>query len=136
MNWESTIRGLVAIHPRYTGMQDWPGRETADITYDDRDGVLTAILIAKGYLVEQVWRDSRPKYFMEVKTTTGECSDRLYISSNQYRLVWRRLFSFSSKANSARCNATRSHHRHQVNQQYLFRTFTFSAECSTSTAKI
>jgi hypothetical protein len=70
-------------------MDNWPGRETADITYDDRSGVLTAILIARGYLVEQVWRDARPKYFMEVKTTTGECGDRLYISSNQYQLVCR-----------------------------------------------
>ncbi|KAH6672846.1 hypothetical protein B0J14DRAFT_667527 [Halenospora varia] len=91
-NWESTIRGLVAIHPRYTGMDNWPGRETPDITYDDRSGVLTAILIAKGYLEEQVWRNARPKYFMEVKTTTGECGDRLYISSNQYQLMRRYTF--------------------------------------------
>jgi len=89
-NWESTIRGLVAVHPRYTDMDNWPGRETADITYHDLSGVLTGILIAKGYLEEQVWRDARPKYFMEVKTTTGECGDRLYISSNQYNLVFRK----------------------------------------------
>lgn len=111
-------------------MDNWPGRETADITYDDRSGVLTAILIARGYLVEQVWRDARPKYFMEVKTTTGECGDRLYISSNQYQLVCRNQVTPVQKLNNARCNATRSH---QVDQ---FRMFTLSSECSTSVATI
>ncbi|KAL3421238.1 ino80 chromatin remodeling complex protein [Phlyctema vagabunda] len=86
-NWESTIRGLVAVHPNYTDIVNWPGRETADVTYHDQSGVLTAILIAKGYLDKKVWEDAKPKYFMEVKTTTGECSDKLYISGNQYRLM-------------------------------------------------
>lgn len=96
-NWESTIRGLVAVHPRYTDLRNWPGRETADITYDDEFGILTAILIANGYLVEQVWGDARPKYFIEVKTTTGGCGDRLFVSENQYRLVCRELgHSYSS----------------------------------------
>ena len=89
-NWESTIRGLVANHPKYTDMENWPGRETADVTYNDQSGVLTALLIEKGYLVEHIWRNARPKYFMEVKTTTGDCGDRLYISSNQYQLVCRK----------------------------------------------
>jgi hypothetical protein len=70
-------------------MSNWPGKETADITYEDWSGVLTAILIEKGYLEEQVWGNARPKYFMEVKTTTGEYSDRLYMSSRQYQLVCR-----------------------------------------------
>ena len=70
-------------------MENWSGRETADITYDDRSGALTAILIAEGYLDEQFWRNARPKYFMEVKTTTGECGDRLFISNSQYQLVCR-----------------------------------------------
>jgi len=68
-------------------MNNWPGRETADITYEDQLSVLTSILIAKGYLTEQVWRDARPKYFIEVKTTTGECGDRLFLSNKQYELV-------------------------------------------------
>ena len=70
-------------------MDDWPGKETADITYQDQSGVLTSILIAKGYLEEQFWRDARPEYFMEVKTTTGKYTDRFYISSNQNKLVCR-----------------------------------------------
>jgi hypothetical protein len=129
-NWESTIRGLVAIHPRYTGINNWRGTETADITYDDLSGDLTAILIAKGYLGAQVWRDARPKYFMEVKTTTGTCGDRLFISSKQYQMVYRRLSHSFSGANKARCETTRSH---LVNR---FRMFTFSVECLISAAII
>lgn len=111
-------------------MNNWPGRETADITYDDRSGNLTAILIAKGYLDRQVWRDARPKYFIEVKTTTGECGDRLFISNNQYQLVYKKPSLSYSKANNARCCATRSRQADQ------FRMFTLSLECLTSVAAI
>jgi hypothetical protein len=87
-NWASTIRTEVVIHPRYSTMGAWPGRrETADITYDDTDSVFTSLLIEKGYLVDQVWRGARPKYFIEVKTTIGEFDNRLFLNNGQFTRV-------------------------------------------------
>ncbi|KAH7411292.1 hypothetical protein BKA64DRAFT_378000 [Cadophora sp. MPI-SDFR-AT-0126] len=82
-NWKSTIRHEVSVHEKYRDMSTWTGRETADITYDDDGGVFTSILVDKGYLHEY-WRGSTPHYFIEVKTTTGDCNDRFFLSNSQY----------------------------------------------------
>ncbi|KAE8447535.1 hypothetical protein EG329_010665 [Mollisiaceae sp. DMI_Dod_QoI] len=87
-NWRSTIRKEVRIHPRYANMLPWPHRyETADIVYNDVHSILTRYLIDAGYLDEEAWAGATPEYFIEVKTTTGACHDRFFLSSNQYRMM-------------------------------------------------
>ncbi|KAL2822753.1 hypothetical protein BDW59DRAFT_173698 [Aspergillus cavernicola] len=88
-NWQSTIRKYVRIHDDYAGMESWNGRETADITYNDTDGVLTSLLIDKGYLAPVVWSGARPYYYLEVKTTTLLCETPFYMSGSQYERMQR-----------------------------------------------
>jgi hypothetical protein len=68
-------------------MEPWSGAETADITYRDVSSAFTTILIQAGYLEDRVWRGACPHYFIEVKTTTGECNDRFFMSNSQYLRV-------------------------------------------------
>ncbi|KAJ6007726.1 hypothetical protein N7540_011702 [Penicillium herquei] len=84
-NWPSTIRRYVNIHPDYAAMVPWYGRETADIVYDDIDGVLTAFLIDRGYMDAEEWETMRPKYFIEIKTTTGSLGTPFYMSNSQFQ---------------------------------------------------
>ena len=87
LNWQSTIRRYVRIHPDYANMAPWYGRESADITYDDYEGDFTAMLINRGYLEAEEWRNKRPKYYLEVKTTTGPSKTPFYLSKHQYERV-------------------------------------------------
>jgi hypothetical protein len=68
-------------------MSEWNGRETADLTYKDVEGDFTAMLIDKGYLNQNDWQQARPLYYIEVKTTTGPCNIRFYMSKHQYKRV-------------------------------------------------
>jgi hypothetical protein len=68
-------------------MGPWLGRETADITYDDTEGDLTVMLIEHGYLNCDEWQAARPRYYIEVKATTGPLEAPLYMSKNQYKRV-------------------------------------------------
>lgn len=68
-------------------MNAWRGRETADLTYEDTNGDLTALLIDDGYFDSEEWEDARPKYYIEVKTTTGPCDTPFYMSKHQYQRV-------------------------------------------------
>jgi len=77
----------VKIHENYRDMEVWREKETADIVYQDEEGELTQLLIANGYLNGSIWSSAKPKYFLEVKTTTKECGTRLFLSKNQYNLV-------------------------------------------------
>ncbi|KAF5638186.1 uncharacterized protein FTJAE_5432 [Fusarium tjaetaba] len=86
-NWQSTIRSYVTIHPDYTNLQAWRGRETADLVYVDAEGHLTNTLIGCGYLGHDEWHEARPKYYIEVKTTTGPRSTAFYMSGKQYQLM-------------------------------------------------
>ncbi|OXV09681.1 hypothetical protein Egran_02556, partial [Elaphomyces granulatus] len=85
-NWQSTIRKYVTIHQEYSNMDPWNGRETTDIRYDDHDGILTSLFIEKEYL-SSVWAGRRPKYFIEVKSTTGPCHTPFFMSKNQYQMM-------------------------------------------------
>ncbi|KAG7284334.1 hypothetical protein NEMBOFW57_010706 [Staphylotrichum longicolle] len=84
-NWESTIRHYASAHPNYANMTRWTGKETADITYHDVDGVFTSLLIDKGYLDAGTWAHARPRYFIEVKTTTGSYRTPFFMSKYQYQ---------------------------------------------------
>ncbi|KAM5345808.1 hypothetical protein ACJ41O_011669 [Fusarium nematophilum] len=85
-NWQSTIRKYVTIHPDYRDMEPWNTRETADLVYVDTAGHFTDTLIGCGCL-DNEWHGARPKYYIEVKTTTGPCGTPFYMSGNQYQLT-------------------------------------------------
>jgi hypothetical protein len=79
-------------------MQDWVGRETADIVYQDRDGSLTQYLRdnCAGDFPDQIRIDhdfeAHPiEYYLEVKTTTSACSTKFYLSHLQYKRVCRHV---------------------------------------------
>ncbi|KAM0280907.1 hypothetical protein ACHAQH_003796 [Verticillium albo-atrum] len=86
-SWQSTIRRYVTLHPDYQDMPPWHGRETADMTYQDVRGELTNWLMDHGYLDGEGWQDARPKYYIEVKTTTGPHNTPFYMSKAQYQRV-------------------------------------------------
>ncbi|PTB37137.1 hypothetical protein M441DRAFT_175588 [Trichoderma asperellum CBS 433.97] len=88
-NWQSTIRSYVRAHPNYRNMASWRGRETADLVYDDTEGQLTNTLIGCGYLDQDEWHNARPKYYIEVKTTTGPRETPFYMSNSQYERMRR-----------------------------------------------
>ncbi|KAK1503613.1 hypothetical protein CABS01_09002 [Colletotrichum abscissum] len=83
-DWQSTMRKHVAVHPEYSYVTPWEGQETADIVYDDRFGVLTEILIGKGYLERTKWTGKKPQYLIEVKTTPGDAARPFFVSKYQY----------------------------------------------------
>lgn len=83
-NWTSTIRHHTAIHPDYTNIAIFAGRETADIVYEDQAGVLTELLIMAGILPDNKWRGRKPTCYIEVKTTTGNCDTPFYMSGSQH----------------------------------------------------
>lgn len=87
-NWQSTIRSYARHHAAYANMLPWSGRETADITYNDTDGVFTKLLRQKGYLRAPGWEGARPKYYIEVKTTVNAAVvTPFFMSNNQYDRV-------------------------------------------------
>ncbi|RTE73601.1 hypothetical protein BHE90_011964 [Fusarium euwallaceae] len=86
-NWRSTIRSYVSVHPDYTDIHPWNHRETSDLEYDDSEGALTELMIDNGYLERDIWENKKPKYYLEVKTTTGPCEAPFYMSKSQYRLI-------------------------------------------------
>ncbi|KAJ3467638.1 hypothetical protein MRS44_005202 [Fusarium solani] len=86
-NWRSTIRKYVTEHPDYTDIQPWNHRETSDLEYNDSEGALTELMIDNGYLERDIWENKKPRYYLEVKTTTGPCEAPFYMSKSQYRLI-------------------------------------------------
>lgn len=68
-------------------MEAWTESETSDLVYDDTQGQFTDLLIGNGYLDDTKWRGARPRYYLEVKTTTGQSETPFYVSTNQYELV-------------------------------------------------
>ncbi|MCJ1354926.1 MAG: hypothetical protein MMC33_004916 [Icmadophila ericetorum] len=85
-NWQSRSREYVCIHDRYADMKPWNERETADIIYEDLESRLTRRLIDLGYLPNR-WQGRRPKYYLEVKTTTGKCERLFCMNSDQCQLM-------------------------------------------------
>jgi hypothetical protein len=89
-NWESSIRHFVKVHEDYANLKPLKNpkkREEADIVFEDSAGKLTAILIDNGYLDSAVWKNAKPKYYIEVKTTRKECATKFFMSKSQYKRV-------------------------------------------------
>jgi hypothetical protein len=75
-------------------MANWVGRETADIVYKDETGDLTRYLRenCEGSFPHQILQHwdfaAHPiEYYLEVKSTTGPCANRFYMSNGQYKRV-------------------------------------------------
>ncbi|KAJ6783075.1 hypothetical protein PWT90_06075 [Aphanocladium album] len=88
-NWQSRIRTYARAHPAHALLEPWTRSETSDLVYDDSEGYFTRKLMHWGYLAPEEWQGARPKYYFEVKTTTGPCRTPFYASGKQYRLVSR-----------------------------------------------
>ncbi|KAI5865504.1 hypothetical protein GGS23DRAFT_559520 [Durotheca rogersii] len=82
-NWTSTIRKYATAHPEYADMDSWRGIETSDLQYQDDDGTLTNALISRGYL-QRKWKNTRPRFYIEVKTTAGPWDTPFYMSNAQW----------------------------------------------------
>ncbi|KAK7425103.1 hypothetical protein QQX98_000017 [Neonectria punicea] len=95
-NWQSTMRKFVTVHSKYSEMPPWIGKETSDIVYHDTDRVLTELLVEKGHLQREAWLKKTPRYFIEVKCTTGKCDTPFYISKGQYQ----RMKDYANAASS------------------------------------
>ena len=68
-------------------MTPWAGKETADLVYNDTEGDLTAVLVGNGHLNFNEWHNARPKYYIEVKTTTGPLETPFFMSKYQFMRV-------------------------------------------------
>ncbi|RSL86654.1 hypothetical protein CEP52_015760 [Fusarium oligoseptatum] len=79
------MRKFITVHPEYSDMSPWTGRETADIVYFDRKRALTTHLVDKGYLDRTAWLTKKPLYMIEVKATTGHSRTPFYMSKRQYQ---------------------------------------------------
>jgi hypothetical protein len=86
-NWRSSIRGYARVLPEYRELEAWPERETSDIVYDDINGVFTRLMISLGYLNADHWAGKTPRYYIEVKCTTGACETPFIVSHHQVDLV-------------------------------------------------
>ncbi|QYS99675.1 hypothetical protein H0G86_006795 [Trichoderma simmonsii] len=86
-NWKSTIRSYARKHPEYATMQPWHGLETSDLVYHDSMGTFTKLLIDECYFDDSIWKDRRPTYHFEVKTTVSSCDTRFFVSKKQYKML-------------------------------------------------
>ena len=86
-NWRSSIRGYARVLPEYRELEAWPGRETSDIVYEDINGVFTRLMVSLGYLNADHWAGKTPRYYIEVKCTTGAYETPFIVSQHQVDLV-------------------------------------------------
>ncbi|KAH7070360.1 hypothetical protein BKA63DRAFT_605622 [Paraphoma chrysanthemicola] len=90
-NWPSTIRSELIGHYGFQNLTAWHGRETSDLVYTDTDGAFTKFLrqnceggFPPGIFQTRDLRTSPIEYYLEVKSTTGPCGTRFYMSGKQY----------------------------------------------------
>ncbi len=86
-DWASGLRGWARLYDGYKDLSEYTKHEISDITYNDVNGAMTKWLVSKGYERAERWLSAPPIYHLEVKTTTGECEDRFFMSNNQVKLV-------------------------------------------------
>lgn len=112
--WQSTMRRFVAGatgHPDYADMEPWNdsgAMETSDIVYDDTNGIFTDLLVEGRYLDAAEWAQRRGiRYYIEVKSTFGECDGPFYVSDRQRKMASgdSRPFASSKKANKRMIDA-------------------------------
>lgn len=90
-NWESSIRHLVNVHPRYANIKRRTRTEQADLIYVDTEGKLLDWLLQQEPTgIETLL--TRPtvtpkKYFIEVKTTTKGRDEVFHMSNAQKNRV-------------------------------------------------
>ncbi|KAI3332631.1 hypothetical protein F4824DRAFT_474516 [Ustulina deusta] len=101
-NWRSTMRKFVTVHLDYADMEPWRGRESTDIVYRDRSGTFTELLVDSGYFGSHgnTLRGKRPKYLIEVKTTTQSANAPFYVSRRQFRMMREHTNAVNSSADS------------------------------------
>ena len=87
-NWHSKIRHRVRLHENYRNLEQWEG-DDEDILYDDKEGVFTQLLVNNGYL-DDIWKTAKPKYWLEVKSTTKKCGTRFFLTKPEHEKVWKR----------------------------------------------
>jgi hypothetical protein len=98
-NWESSIRHLVDVHPRYADIKPRTRTEQADIIYVDTEGKLLEWLLQQKpigveNLLERPTATPR-KYFIEVKTTTRGRDEVFHMSRAQHLRVSNESFRWS-----------------------------------------
>ena len=88
-NWTSGIRDRVKIHADYHNLEKDNDRSAiADIEYLDDSRRLTQLLIEKGHLPRGLWDSEKPRYHIEVKTTTSsDWQEPFFMSKAQERHV-------------------------------------------------
>ncbi|KAJ6438742.1 hypothetical protein O9K51_08143 [Purpureocillium lavendulum] len=121
--WQSTMRRLVTGslgHADHANIGPWAGAaqdETTDIVYTDTSGAFTRLLVTNEYLDAGTWANRQDvRYYIEVKSTFGECAVPFFMSDRQYNLMTElttensvylifRVFSMTSDAIGARIYA-------------------------------
>ncbi|KAF4971125.1 hypothetical protein FSARC_1958 [Fusarium sarcochroum] len=88
-SWQSSIRTLTTIHPKYTDLPKSTHKVSdddvfGDLNYVDIEGRLTEALIDAGLLIRNEWSEKRPKYHIFVWTTTGPRETPIFMKEYQY----------------------------------------------------
>lgn len=78
-------------HADHTNIEPWTGAaqdETTDIVYTDISGAFTCLLVNNDYLDTGTWADRQGvHYYIEAKSTFGQCTVPFCMSARQYNLV-------------------------------------------------
>jgi hypothetical protein len=94
VHWTSKLR-------RYANIPSYNNAEVTDLEYQDRNGYLSRLLRSwtngdvPDWLEQACIRGNTtwPKYWLEVKTTTGSCETPFFITTHQHQLVSSSIFS-------------------------------------------
>ena len=63
----------------------YSGQSVADFAYDDSEGALTRLLFGADRM--ESWRDRWPKYYLEVKASSGSADLPFHVSAQQLSAV-------------------------------------------------
>ncbi|UPX10550.1 uncharacterized protein EKO05_0001202 [Ascochyta rabiei] len=90
-NWPSTIRSELTGRFGFEDLTAWHGHETSDLVYKDDTGAFTEYLrnncvggFSPWIFETRNMQTSPVEYYLEVKSTTGRCGTRFYMSGKQY----------------------------------------------------
>jgi hypothetical protein len=77
----------VRLQKGYHNLQNWSGKETTSIVYDDTEGLFTQLLVNQGYISRPWWVSKRPKYYIDVKATTRFWTSPFSVTQDQIDLM-------------------------------------------------